>query len=101
MLVVLHNLCRRQLMETILKVLMYLVGQFQPGAPAYTGKPTDAQLDALVELGKFVHQKYPIERTIGHRDVATMYPMNEAEYATACPGDNLYDLLPHLKDKMT
>jgi N-acetylmuramoyl-L-alanine amidase len=78
-----------------------LVGNFQVDDPGYTGPPTDAQLTAIVELGVYLHRQLPsIERTIGHRDVATMFYGGDGNYATACPGSQLYAQLPALKAKI-
>lgn len=76
-----------------------LVGQFQPDAANYTGKPTPAQLLSLRDLCLAMHQKFPnIVRTIGHRDVAPLfYPTDQADYSTACPGDDLYSELPAIR----
>ncbi len=61
--------------------------------------PTPQQLQALKELAVFVHGLLPhIVRTIGHREVATIfYPHSTSDYATACPGDNLQALIPEVK----
>lgn len=81
-----------------------LIGQFQPNAgpdvPPFA-PPTDAQLDALLQVSIWVHRHYPlIVRTIGHRDVAPMfYPQDEKDYSTACPGDALYAQIPDIKRK--
>lgn len=77
-----------------------LVGNFEHGDHGYTGPPSAAQIVALKQLSVYLHSTYPqISRTIGHRDVATLfYPGDEADYATACPGDQLYALLPDIKD---
>ncbi len=75
-----------------------LIGGFEPG-PGCTGVPTSSQLNSLKSLIVSLHKTYPsIVHTIGHRDVATMfYPNDTANYATACPGQRLYDLLPSLR----
>lgn len=49
-----------------------LTGNFE------TGKPTEAQLNSLVELIKYLRSKYGDLDVMGHRNVA----------ATACPGKN-------------
>ena len=68
-----------------------LAGDFQPGTDGAQAAVPDAQLQALKDLCVELHQHYPgICRTIGHRDVATMfYPQNTGDYSTACPGDIL------------
>lgn len=77
------------------------VGNFQEGDAGYTGPPTLAQVQALVDLGVYVHQRLPsIVRTIGHRDVATMFYDGDGAYATACPGNQLYALIPHIKSQI-
>lgn len=77
-----------------------IIGDFQSNDSGYTGEPGSAQLESLKALVLYLHKKYPsIARTIGHRDVATMfYPADQAPYATACPGDKLY---AHLADVKT
>jgi hypothetical protein len=76
-----------------------LVGQFQPGAGAYTGPPTSEQYSSLVDLCTWAHKQFPtIDVTLGHRDVATEYYKNDpADYSTACPGDKLYELIPQIR----
>ena len=83
-------------------VAVCLIGNFQEGDPGFTGPPSDAQLDQLLELCVFAHRTYPsIERTLAHRDVAPMfYPNDEADYATACCGSVLYADLPGIKAKV-
>lgn len=77
------------------------VGNFQQGDVGFTGPPTQAQLDALVDLGVYLHKRFPsIVRTIGHRDVATLFYGGNGNYATACPGSVLYGLLPEIKEKI-
>lgn len=76
-----------------------LEGNFQPGSPGYRGdKPTQAQLDALVARIKLVKSKVPSAKyLIGHRDVAAIAVKivggTTADYATQCPGDDLWRLL--------
>jgi N-acetylmuramoyl-L-alanine amidase len=79
-----------------------VIGQFEPDADGYTGPPKALQMDALEALLVLLHQHYPhIVRTIGHRDLAAMfYPGDEAEYATACPGLDLYRQLPALRARV-
>lgn len=69
-----------------------LTGNFQADDAGYTGPPTSQQMSSLNDLCLWAHKQYPtIVRTIGHRDVATMfYPNDTAPYATACPGSELY-----------
>lgn len=83
-----------------------VIGNFHPGSVGYSGHPSPQQVLAMMDLALHLHQTYPqIIRTIGHRDVAKMfYPdtlnPNDPEYgkySTACPGDNLYELLPALR----
>lgn len=72
-----------------------LTGQFQPDAANYTGPPTAAQMASLEALCVYAHRTFPsIVRTIGHRDVAPMFYNGDGNYATACPGDDCYKLLP-------
>lgn len=69
-----------------------LTGNFQADDAGYTGPPTSQQMSSLNDLCLWAHKQSPtIVRTIGHRDVATMfYPNDTAPYATACPGSELY-----------
>ena len=70
-----------------------LEGNFQPGAPGYSGEtPSNEQLASLVEL--LQHVKIIASNLVnlcGHRDVARL--VGVPGDATACPGDNLYSLL--------
>lgn len=74
-----------------------LEGNFEPGSPGYCGeKPMPAQLTAIIAVienakKKLLHLRY----LIGHRDVARI--VGVASDATACPGKDLYALLPHLR----
>lgn len=78
------------------------VGNFQSDDAGYTGPPTDAQLNALLQVLTYWHRKYPrIQRTLGHQQVASvLYPTNPAPYATACPGDKMMAVLPGIIDKV-
>ena len=79
-----------------------VIGNFEPTDSGYTGKPTPAQLSSLKDLVVYLHHKFPtIVRTIGHRDVATLFhPNNTADYSTACPGQDLYWELPHILEEV-
>jgi N-acetylmuramoyl-L-alanine amidase len=74
-----------------------LEGNFQPGSPGYCGeKPTAAQLKSLVAVIENAKKKLPnLKFLIGHRDVARI--VGVASDATACPGDDLFSLLAHLR----
>lgn len=84
-----------------------LIGNFE------VDKPTDAQINALIRLSAALAAKYKIDPMVqveyhkkssvspyvtsfnnfalaGHRDV----------WATACPGENLYKLLPAIRDRV-
>ncbi len=76
-----------------------LVGNFEAGDAGYTGPPTKEQTASLEALAIQLHRQYPtIERTYGHRDVATLFYANDtAPYATACPGSVLYAELASIK----
>lgn len=69
-----------------------LTGNFEHGDSGYTGPPSQAAMTSLMDLCLWAHKQYPtIVRTIGHRDVATLfYPKDTAPYSTACPGSELY-----------
>lgn len=76
-----------------------LVGNFQSDDKGYTGEPTAAQLQSAKDVALWLHKQYSsISRTIGHRDVATMFfPNDPGDYATVCPGDKFYAHLPEIK----
>jgi len=78
-----------------------LVGNFEKGDPGFTGPPTDEQIASLEALGVYLHKTIPsIERTIGHRDVATLFYGGDGDYATACPGSLLYAEIPLIRAKI-
>ncbi len=77
-----------------------LLGQFEPGASPQPGHPRARALDALVKvvswrftqreidpLGQGMLAGNYLPTISGHRDVS----------ATACPGENLYTLLPDIR----
>lgn len=75
-----------------------LTGNFQSDDPGYTGPPTAAQILALKQLCLWAHQPeqgLSLMRTIGHRDVAII--KGDPSVATACPGNELYILLPEIR----
>jgi len=80
-----------------------LEGNFQPGSPGYSGEvPSAEALAALVERIELVKSKCPnLKYLIGHRDVAAIAVRLEGgslgDYATACPGDDLYSHLHDLR----
>ncbi len=84
-----------------MSVAVCCIGGFQEG-DGYTGPPSDAMLNSLLELCIYLHRLYPtIERTYAHRDIAPMfYPNDEGDYSTACCGNVLYEHLPDLKSKI-
>jgi len=57
--------------------------------------PTDAQISALKDNIADLLVMYPGAKIIGHRDVADI--TGHPDYATACPGDTLYAMLPELQ----
>jgi len=80
-----------------------LLGQFEPGAQPAPGQPQALALDALVKtIGwRFTQKGIDSESSgfiagnflpviSGHRDVS----------ATACPGENLYQLLPDIRSEV-
>lgn len=73
-----------------------VLGNFEEADPGYTGPPTKEQVASLEALLTLLHHQYPsVVRTIGHRDVATLfYPASCADYSTVCPGSKLYSALP-------
>lgn len=76
-----------------------LLGDFEPGTEGFESSVPEAQLQALKDLSVYLHQLYPsIVRTIGHRDVATIfYPNDPGDYSTACPGQVLENDLAAVK----
>jgi N-acetylmuramoyl-L-alanine amidase len=76
-----------------------LLGDFEPGTPGASPIVPILQQASLKDLAVYLHNQYPtIVRTIGHRDVGPMfYPGDTGPYATACPGQILYDQIPALK----
>jgi hypothetical protein len=85
-----------------------LLGQFEPGANPQVGAPASLALDALVKMisWRFTQKnidplgtsRIPVNPSgsqnlptiLGHRDVS----------ATACPGENLYALLPEIRNNV-
>lgn len=75
-----------------------LAGDFEPGTAGFQSVVPAAQLQALKDLSVYLHQHYSsICRTIGHRDVATLFYGGDGNYATACPGSALEAQLPAVK----
>lgn len=75
-----------------------LIGDFEPGTAGFQSSVPAAQFQSLKDLAVEVHQHYPtIAQTIGHRDVASLYPNDPGDYSTACPGEVLYDLIPSIR----
>jgi len=85
-----------------------LLGQFEPGANPQVGDPETAALDALIQLISWRFNQRGIDplgsasipvnpggsevlpTIFGHRDVSN----------TACPGENLYTLLPDIRNSV-
>jgi N-acetylmuramoyl-L-alanine amidase len=86
-------------------VSVCLIGDFQPGTEGYSGNPTSQQIASLKHLRAWAQTQIPsIEMTIGHRDVQPMIDGGSPlvsdpgeNVATACPGDNLYAMIPEIK----
>jgi len=53
--------------------------------------PTSAQMTSLSWCLDYYRGLYPGAKTIGHRQVAGL--VNRPDYATACPGDTLHNML--------
>ena len=68
------------------KIGVVLMGNFE------VDEPTAAQLASLTALSRCLTQEYAIERIAGHRD----FQPGE----TACPGKNLWPLLPALAETL-
>lgn len=81
-------------------VAVCLTGNFESTDPGFTGDPTPEQVQSLCGLATSAHiHLTSIERTIGHRDIETLfYPGQSDSYGTACPGSELYKLIPMVKD---
>lgn len=81
-------------------VNVVLTGNFEHGDSGYTGKPTAKQIESLNRLALTAHTHITsIERTIGHRDVSSLfYSDSPANYSTACPGSDLYALIPSVRE---
>src|SRR5271165_3652000 len=76
-------------------VAVVALGNYQSDDAGFTGLPTQALLDSIVEAGVYLHQQFPsIESTIGHRDAG---PLSDPPYSTACPGDEIYSHIPWIK----
>jgi len=60
-------------------------------------KPTDKQIEALLVILKNWHKTYKNARIVGHRDLKNNPPGHNA---TACPGKNLYKLLPKIREEV-
>ena len=76
-------------------VAVVAIGNYQSDDSGFTGLPTQALLDGLVDAGVYLHQQFPtIEHTIGHRDAG---PLSNPPYSTLCPGDELYSHIPWIK----
>lgn len=88
-----------------------MIGQFEPGASPQVGDPGSQALDALVKMiswrftqngidplgeewiGTNFGNSQQLPTILGHRDVGS-----GGGGATACPGQNLYSLLPELRE---
>lgn len=84
-----------------------LIGNFE------VDKPTDAQIEALIKLSTALAAKYKIDpssmidyhrKTSSAPYVSTFQNYSLASHrdvgATSCPGENLYDLLPAIRDRV-
>ncbi|MBP2654266.1 MAG: N-acetylmuramoyl-L-alanine amidase [Firmicutes bacterium] len=56
--------------------------------------PTAAQIDSLQWCLDDYKTMYPNAQIIAHRDVARI--VERPEFATACPGDTLYNIIPNI-----
>jgi hypothetical protein len=71
------------------------IGNFQSDDAGFSGLPTQALLDAIVDAGVYLHRQFPsIEHTIGHRDAGELAV---PPYGTACPGDTLEEHIPWIR----
>jgi|GEM_PF-4840040 len=65
-------------------------------------KPTQAQLDTLVKVIRWLVRNGVNPQVYGHRDILAMAAeKNITDATTDCPGDNLYQLLPELSKQAT
>lgn len=79
-------------------VAAVLVGNFQSDDAGFTGNPTPAQIEAAKQLCLAMHVKIPsIARTYGHGQIPALFYGGDSNYATACPGNRMLDLIPEIK----
>lgn len=76
-----------------------VVGYFHPDGSELAGEPTEAQIKSLKENLIDCKNLYPGAEIIGHRQVAEIMG-GSSDYATACPGDTLYEILQRVKEEI-
>jgi len=76
-------------------------GNYQPGAVSWLDTVSPNALHAAAAQIILVKKKCPnLKYLLGHRDVATIKAkegLNPGDYATSCPGENLYSRLDDLR----
>ena len=71
--------------------------------PGFTGPPSDALIETLIELGVYVHKVCPnIDNTWFHNQAGnTKNPDNPFKaYSTACCGNLLIAKIPYIKGEI-
>lgn len=63
-------------------------------------EPSDSQIHSLIQTLAILCKKYKLtkDKILGHRDVSAI--KKDTSLATACPGKNLYLLLPFIREKV-
>lgn len=65
--------------------------------------PTPDEVETLIQViaakvRRWGWKKHDVWRIIGHRDAGEKY--SKTRYVTACPGRNLYKLLPYIRERV-
>lgn len=77
-------------------VSICVIGNFEKTSAGYTGPPTDELKQLLVDWAVYVQRMFPgIDRTVGHNQTAI-----EQGYTDQCPGSDLIDFLPELRERV-
>ncbi len=78
-------------------------GNYEPGATSFDTPIEEGMIDAVVGQIHALKEHYPwVKYLIGHKDVADImkeFGDNPSDYATLCPGKNLYAILDTLRTK--
>ena len=74
-------------------VAIVCVGNFQSDDAGFTGPPSDALIETVIQINVMLHRQIlTITGTEGHRDSAVRHG-----YSTACPGDTLEAKLDYIR----